>query len=109
MINMLKGWAKSVPIVYKSAVTVACAVSNDWLARYGVPEQLTSDRKTQFEAALFAELISFLGIHKTQNTPYKPQTNRKYKRFNRTLVAMLRRAVQKKPFDWMPLLAPVLQ
>ena len=109
MINMLKGWAKSVTIVDKSTATVARAVSNDWFARYGVPVQLNSDRKTQFEAALFAELFSFFGTHKTQTTTYKPQTNRKCKRFNRTLVAMLRRAVQKKPFDWMPLLAPVLQ
>ena len=31
------------------------------------------------------------------------------RRFNRTLVTMLRRAVQRRPYDWEPLLPAVLQ
>ena len=74
-----------------------------------MPEQLHSDRGTQFEAALFAELCSTFGTDKRRTTPYRPQANGKCERFNRTLVDILRRAVQKRPFDWEPLLAPVLQ
>ena len=74
-----------------------------------MPEQLHSDRGTHFQAALFAELCSIFGTDKTRTTPYRPQANGKCERFNRTLVAMLRRAVQKKPFDLEPLPATVLQ
>ena len=49
------------------------------------------------------------GIEKTLSTQYRPQTNGKCKRFNRTLVSILRRAVQKRPYDREPLLSPVLQ
>ena len=75
----------------------------------GVPEQLHSDRGTLFEAALFAELCSIFVNDKTRTTPYRPQANGKCEQFNCTLVSMLRRAVQKRPFDWEPLLTPVPQ
>ena len=87
------------PIVDQSAATVARAVYNELFARYNVPEQLHSDRGTQFEAALFAELCSIFGTDKTRTTPYRPQANGKCERFTRTLVSMLRRSVQNRPFD----------
>ena len=109
MIDGLTGWAEAVPIADQTAVTVARAVYAEWIARYGVPEQLHSDRGVQFESAVFAELCDTFGVDKTRTTPYRPQANGKCERFNRTLVAMLRRAVLKRPYDWEPLLPTVLQ
>jgi hypothetical protein len=109
MIDGLTGWAEAVPIADQTAVTVARVVYAEWIARYGVPEQLHSDRGVQFESAVFAELCDTFGVDKTRTTPYRPQANGKCERFNRTLVAMLRRAVMKRPFDWEPLLPAVLQ
>ena len=109
MIDGLTGWAEAIPIADQSAATCARAVYAEWIARYGVPEQLHSDRGTQFESALFAELCATFGVDKTRTTAYRPQANGKCERFNRTLVAMLRRAVQRRPYDWESLLAPVLQ
>ena len=109
MIDGLIGWVGAIPIVDQSAATVPRAVYAEWFARYGVPNQLHSHRGTQFESALFSELCSIFGVDKTRTTPYRPQANGKCERFNRTLVSMLRRAVQRRPYDWEPLLAPVLQ
>ena len=109
MIDGLTGWAEAIPIPDQSAATVARVVHAEWIARYGVWEQLHSDRAVQFEAAVFADLCATFGIEKTRTTVYRPQANGKCKRLNRTLMAMLRRAVQKRPYDWEPLLAPVLQ
>ena len=81
----------------------------EWIARYGVREQSHSDRGTQFESAFFEELCIAFGIDKTRTSPYRPQANGKWKRFNRTLITILRRAVQKRPYDWEPLLPAVLQ
>ena len=72
MIDGLTGWSEAVPIVDQSAANVTRAVYNEWFARYGVPEQLHSDRGTQFEAALFAELCSTVGTDNTRSTPYRP-------------------------------------
>ena len=109
MIDGLTGWAAAVPIFDQFAATVARAVYSEWIARYGVPEQLHTDRGVQFESAVFAELCALFGIDKTRTTTYRPQANGKCERFNRTLIPMLRRAVQKRPFDWEPFLPPVLQ
>ena len=109
IIDVLTGWAEAIPIADQSAATCARAVYAKWIARYGVPEQLHSDRGTQFKSALFDELFATFGVDKTRTTAYRPQANGKCERFNRTLVAMLRRAVQRRPNDWEPLLAPVLQ
>ena len=56
MIDNLTGWAEEVPIFDQSAATVARAVYSEWIARYGVPDQLYSDRGVQFESAVLAEL-----------------------------------------------------
>ena len=109
IIDGLTGWAEAVPIADQSALTVACAVYTEWISRYGVPEQLHFDRGVQFESAVFAELCAVFGIEKTRTTPYRPQANGKCESFNQTLISMLRRAVQKRPYDWKLLLSPVLQ
>ena len=54
MIDGLTGWAEAVPIADQSAASVARVVYSEWIARYGVPEQLHSDRGDQFESAVFA-------------------------------------------------------
>ena len=109
MIDGLTGWAKAVPIADQSATTVARAVYADWIARYGVPEQLHFDRGSQFESALFVVLCANFRVEKTRTTAYRPQANEKCERFNRTLVSMLRRAVQRRPYEKESLLAQVLQ
>ena len=109
MIDGLSGWAEAIPIADQSASTCARAVYAEWIARYGVPEQLHSNRGTQFESELFAELCATFEVDKTRTTTYRPQANGKCERFNRTLVAMLRRAVKSRSYDWESLLAPVLQ
>ena len=93
MIDGLTGWAEATPIPDQSAATVARVIHSELIALYGVPEQIHSDRGVQLEAEIFTELCSSLGIEKTRTTPYRPQANGKCKRFNRTLFAMLRRAV----------------
>ena len=108
MIDGLTGWVKANLITDQSAATVARVVRLEWIARYGVPEQLHSDRGVQFDAAVFANLCPTFKIEKTRTAAYRPQENGKFKIFNRTLVAILRRAVQKIPKEWEPQLGPML-
>ena len=107
MIDEFTTSTEAVPIVDQSAATVARAVNNERFARYGVPEQLHSFRGTQFEAALFAIWCYIFVTDQTRTTFYRPQANGTCERCNRKLVAMLCCAVEKRLFDWKPLLAPV--
>ena len=109
MIDGLTGWAEALPISEQSAATVARAVYTEWISRIGVSEQLHFDLGVQFDSAVYAELCAMFGIDKTRTNPYRTQTNGKCNWFNRTLISMLRRSVQKGVFDWEPLLSPVLK
>ena len=109
MLGCLIDWAEAVLIGYQSAATYVSAVYAEWIARYNVPEQLHLDRNTQFESALFKELSATCGVDKTRITAYRPKFYGQCERFNCTLAAMLGRAVKRRPYDWKPLLAPVLQ
>ena len=101
-------WPKRFPSMI-SAPKQSHSSSTQSGSRYGASEQIHSDRGAQFESALFEELCVALGVDKTRTTPYRPQTNGKCERFNRTLVTLLRRPVHRRPYDWIPLLPAVLQ
>ena len=80
IIDGLTGWAEAVPIADQSALTVTRVVYTEWISRFGVTEQLHSDRGVQFESAVFAELCAVYGIDKTRTTPHRRQANGNAKR-----------------------------
>ena len=60
-----------------------------WIARFGVPANLTSDRGAQFTSSLWAEMGKTLAIRHISTTSYHPQSNGLVVRFQRTLKASL--------------------
>ena len=69
--------------------TCADVLIRGWIARFGVPTNLTSDRGAQFTSALWAELGKSLAIKNINTTAYHPQANGLVERFHRTLKAAL--------------------
>ena len=91
----------------QEATTVARVLTNEFFFRYSPPEQLHSDQGKQFESQLVAEICKLLGTAKTRTTPYHPQSDGLIKRFNRTLISMLKTAATEHPFDWEDQLRPL--
>jgi transposase InsO family protein len=60
----------------------------EFFADHGVRIQrvLTDNAKAYTESVLFAETAAGLGIRRKRTRPYRPQTNGKVERFNRTLL-----------------------
>ncbi|GFV94668.1 retrovirus-related Pol polyprotein from transposon 412 [Trichonephila clavipes] len=56
-----------------SVPTVAEAVVQHWISRYGVPLQLHSDQGRNFVSAVLKGVCELLGIDKTKTTPLHPQ------------------------------------
>ena len=63
-------WVEVHPIPDQTAKTVAEKFVQEFVCRFGVPQVLHSDQGRNFEAQVFAEMCSILGIDKTRTTPY---------------------------------------
>jgi Integrase core domain. len=46
-----------------------------WIAFFGLPETIISDRGTQFELGVWPEFTNLLGIKPKTTTAYHPQFN----------------------------------
>lgn len=62
-------------------------------SRVGVTKEILTDQGTNFTSKLLAELYRLLHIKAHRTSPYHPQTYGLVECFNRTLKAMLRKAV----------------
>lgn len=68
-------WIEAVPMVDTTATKVAQVFFNVWIARFGVPLRVTTDRGPQFRSDLFSEFCRLLGTEHIQTTGYHPQAN----------------------------------
>jgi Integrase core domain len=83
-------WVEAIPVADTTAAGCAEALVGGWIARFGVPAILTSDRGPQFASEMWAQLCNTLGIVHKQTTAYHPQANGLVERFHRQLKAALR-------------------
>jgi hypothetical protein len=87
-------WVEAVPLADISAASSAAALFSGWIARYGVPDALTSDRGVQFVSAVWEAVweavCKRLNIQHKLTTAYHPQANGMLERFHRQLKDALR-------------------
>jgi transposase InsO family protein len=83
-------WPEAYPVADTSAATCAKVLLEEWVARFGVPDIITSDRGAQFTSSLWRAICSTLNISHQQTTAYHPQSNGLVERFHRRLKDALR-------------------
>ena len=99
-------WPEAFPITNIEAQTVAQAFISGWIARFGVPTTITTDRGSQFESTLWQYLNSTLGANHIRTTAYHPCSNGLVERLHRQLKAALKAYPQ--PHKWTETLPLVL-
>jgi cleavage and polyadenylation specificity factor subunit 1 len=85
MIDRTMRWVEAAPLREVSASACAEALLSTWIARFGVPATLTSDRGAQFTSHLWMKFCKDLGIHHSKTTAYHPQSNGIVERVHRQL------------------------
>ena len=100
-------FAEFTTIDTKTPENTAKAFFETWVARYGVPAVLISDRGTEWRASLFRELGKLLRIDHRMTSPYYPQSNAKSEVINKTVISYIKATIERLQ-DW-PDLIPSLQ
>ena len=90
MVDRTTRWPEAVPLSSTTAAEVARAFIAVWVARFGTPADLSSDRGAQFTSELWSALANSLGVKLHRTTAYHPQANGLCERFHRSMKASLR-------------------
>ena len=106
IIDRFTRWPEAIPLPDSQAATCAMALLQHWIARFGVPEDITSDRGPQFTSSVWAEFQKLFGIKVHQTTSYHPQANGMVERLHRQLKASLK--ARTTTADWFVVLPLVL-
>ncbi|BHF80325.1 hypothetical protein SprV_0702345000 [Sparganum proliferum] len=91
-------WPEAIPLPDIAAPTVVKAFLSRWVAIFGAPFTIRTDRDAQFKFNLFQSLPSFLGCTRILTTAYRPTANGMVERLHHQLKTSLRAA--NDPENW---------
>ena len=98
-------WAEPIPIPDQSARRITKELITVF-SHYGLPDILHTDQGHNFESSILRQTLEAFGIKKTR-TAYYPQGDGLVKRFNRSLLQLIRAYVEHQT-DWEQYLPYVL-
>jgi transposase InsO family protein len=86
----LSKYIEAYPLRNKDTVSVARALVNNFILRYGIPKVIATDRGTEFTSSTFKEVCKLLKIEKLQSTAYHHQSLGAIENMHKHLGAFLR-------------------
>lgn len=85
IVDRFSRWPEAYPIDDINTKTIARIFVQEYVSRFGVPNEITTDQGTQFESRLFKELLEVLGSRRIRTSTYHPKANGLVERFHRVL------------------------
>jgi RNase H-like domain found in reverse transcriptase/Reverse transcriptase (RNA-dependent DNA polymerase)/Integrase zinc binding domain/Integrase core domain len=90
MVDRTTRWVEVAPLATITTTACASVFLHTWVARFGVPSLLTSDRGTQFTSGVWAQICQLLGVQHILSSAFHPCSNGILERWHRTFKASLR-------------------
>ena len=84
----------------QKADTIAKLFIENVVCRHCIPEELLSDRGTNFLSDLVCDTCKLLGIKKINASGYHPQTDGLVEKFNSTLISLIAKCCVSKCHNW---------
>ena len=100
IVDRFSRWPTAIPISNINADTVIDALTHGWIATYGIPEVITTDRGSQFSSQVFTQLLKNWGIRHIMTTAYHPESNGMVERLHRRLKESLVALGQGERLQW---------
>ena len=100
MVDRFSRWPVAIPIKDMAVDTILDAFAHGWVAHYGVPSSITTDRRSQFLSAAWGQLMTTWGIKTHTTTSYHPEANGMVERLHRRLKEALLASSQDHPENW---------
>ena len=97
------GWPEAVLLSDQSAENTAQAFFNEWVARHGAPEMLSTDQGANFMSKLMRHTAKALGVKQLKTTPYHPQADGQNERMHKTFADVVATSVSQlglQPCEW---------
>ena len=85
MSDLFTKYAVTVALQDMTAATVANAIIDEWIMKFGAPDVIHTDQGSNFNSELMHDICRIFMIEKTRTTPYHPQGNGQVERFNRII------------------------
>ena len=90
IVDRFTRWPEAIPLSNTTTLTCAHALVTNWIARFGIPMDMSSDRGSQFTSHLWNSISQLLGTKLHHTTAYHPQSNGLVERFHRHLKSSLK-------------------
>lgn len=89
IVDRVTRWPEALPLQDITAESCTAALTAGWIARFGCPERITTDRGRQFESQTFKDLAALIGATHHHTTAYHPAANGLVERLHRQLKAAI--------------------
>lgn len=93
-------YCEFIPLPDQTAESVARALVQRVITKFGVPKSLVTDQGANFTSDLIKSLCKFLHVRKIQTTGFHPQSNGRLERVHATVVRMLSHFVNRHQTNW---------
>ena len=99
ILDMASRFPEAIPLRNIRAPTIIDALTV-FFTRYGLPQEVQSDRGSNFTSSLFQAVLHELGITQVTSSAYHPESQGAIERFHRSLKDMVRAYSVQFPTEW---------